>query len=274
MPSGSGAKFVAQVTGNPAAAIHEVWITYTGAAGGTWASVDLQQCIGTPLPTICGTTADSQYWMGESASVPDKYIAQAANGVGLVTLDDNLGSYYSFGAAAPSATSVAFVGSVPGSVAYGINFAITAQLKTASGGPLPGKLVTIGVGASSRSGVTDGVGNVTLSVPALAAPASYPITALFGGDAANLPSAASSSIAITKAATTLSTCRSLVLRFVDGTQRSANFWSTEPWQVAAGGQFSARPSGLQSLLWRRGGRSVLNETRVVIHRLLPAPGFH
>jgi len=115
VPSGSGAKFVAQVTGNPAAAIHEVWITYTGAAGGTWASVDLQQCIGTPLPAICGTTADSQYWMGESASVPDKYIAQAANGVGLVTLDDNLGSYYSFGAAAPSATSVAFVGSVPGS---------------------------------------------------------------------------------------------------------------------------------------------------------------
>jgi hypothetical protein len=37
----------------------------------------------------------------------------------------------------------------------------------------------------------------------LAAPASYPITASFGGDAANLPSAASSSIAITKAATTL-----------------------------------------------------------------------
>ena len=49
---------------------------------------------------MCGTTTDSQKWMGQLASPPAnlKYIVQAVNGVGLVSLDDNLGAYYSAGA--------------------------------------------------------------------------------------------------------------------------------------------------------------------------------
>jgi hypothetical protein len=89
VPNGAATTFSAQVVGDPAAAIHAVWVPYTSGAGGsgTWTSLDLQQCV-TPLPAVCGTTSDSQYWMGEvaTATLPAdaKYIVQAASGTGLV----------------------------------------------------------------------------------------------------------------------------------------------------------------------------------------------
>src|SRR5262249_54607495 len=66
VPSGSTTTLSAQVVGDPAAAIHEVWVTYTSGTGGsgTWTSVDLQQCV-SPLPTACGTTSDSQFWKAQ-----------------------------------------------------------------------------------------------------------------------------------------------------------------------------------------------------------------
>ena len=73
----------------------------SGAGGsGTWTSVNLQQCVA-PLPAACGTTTDSQFWKGQvaTATLPadTKYIVQAVSGTGLVSLDDNLGRYYSVG---------------------------------------------------------------------------------------------------------------------------------------------------------------------------------
>jgi choice-of-anchor C domain-containing protein len=221
VPSGGFVTFSAQVVGNPAAGMQGVWVTYTNGAGGTgtWTSIDLEQCV-TPLPVACGTTKDSRIWKGRAAaaSLPadTKYIVQAVNGVGLVSLDDNLGRYYSTGTAAgPAATTIAFAPSPPNpppptTAVYGDSKSFTALL-TAGGSPLANKLVTIGAGGASRTGTTNAAGLVTIQVPMLSAPgtpsapATYPVTASFAGVSAFLPSSVSapSPITVTKAPTTL-----------------------------------------------------------------------
>src|SRR6185295_15432742 len=50
VPAGGVVKFAAQVVGDPDAAMHEVWVTYTDGAG-SWTSVDLTQC--TAPSTVC-----------------------------------------------------------------------------------------------------------------------------------------------------------------------------------------------------------------------------
>src|SRR5207237_7181878 len=44
-PDAGGVLVAAQVVGDPAAAIHQVWITYTSDGVGTWTSLDLSQCV-------------------------------------------------------------------------------------------------------------------------------------------------------------------------------------------------------------------------------------
>ena len=48
-----GVAFTAQVVGDPAAAIYQVWVTYTGDGTNAWTSLDLSQCVA-PLPAVCG----------------------------------------------------------------------------------------------------------------------------------------------------------------------------------------------------------------------------
>jgi hypothetical protein len=202
-PSGAGAVFSAQVVGDPAAAIHEVWVTYTGSSNGTWTSVNLQQCVD-PLPAACGSTSDSQRWMVAVPSLPAnmKYLVQAVNGVGLVALDDNLGAYYAIASTTPLASTIALTSTVPSTVAFGASPSISAKL-TANGSPLAGKLVTMSVGGGARSGTTDSNGNVTVALPILATPGIYPLTVSFGGDGTYLPASASTSLTIVKAVTSL-----------------------------------------------------------------------
>ena len=80
----------ARVVGDPAAGIQEVWALTTDGAttSGTWAPLDLVQ-----------NPVDSTLWTGRLTGAADvtqrlDVIVQAANGVGLVSLDDNFGSYY------------------------------------------------------------------------------------------------------------------------------------------------------------------------------------
>jgi hypothetical protein len=211
--AGALTTFSAQVVGDPAAAIHEVWVTYTDGAGsaGTWTSVDLEQCV-PPLPVECGTISDSQFWKGQIATgalpLDTKYIVQAASGTGLVSLDDNLGRYYSLANAAvpPAVTTITFSLPVPTSAVYGDNLTITAVLKKGSPlVPLPGKVVTIAAGGAAQTGTTDANGSVTVQLPMLSPPGSYPLSASFGGDSAFLPSAVSavSPVTVSKATATL-----------------------------------------------------------------------
>jgi hypothetical protein len=70
----TGVTFTAQVLGDPAAAIHDVWVTYTGDSGpgGAWTSLSLTQCSvtlpATTPPAVCGTTGGLAEVDGRAAS--------------------------------------------------------------------------------------------------------------------------------------------------------------------------------------------------------------
>ncbi|MEZ4559928.1 MAG: hypothetical protein R2854_26385 [Caldilineaceae bacterium] len=97
-----GVTFSAQVTGHPAAGIQQVWVTYTSVNPadpwyGRWQSLDLAQVAG-----------DSTRWRNTLAlngvnPADVRYVVQAVNGVGLVTLRTNQGAYYVPGVAPPRA---------------------------------------------------------------------------------------------------------------------------------------------------------------------------
>ena len=104
--------FSAHVIGDPSAAIHEVWVVWTDG-GGEWVPLDLQQCTGS-VAGSCAGLDDSRVWTGRLADVAGSihYVAQAANGTGLVAFDDNRGQYYlgsTTPAPAAAATSLALV---------------------------------------------------------------------------------------------------------------------------------------------------------------------
>ena len=153
---GSEVSFEVEVLGDPSAGIQEVWITYTAESGsleGVWQSLDLQQFMG-----------DTRLWKGVLALPLDtpasdvRFVVQAVNGVGKVTLSTNWGAYYVPGTdpgARPTAeqrpTTLTLAGAAAG--AYGTEVTLTATLSDASG-PLDGKLVTFRLGSQQRSAVT------------------------------------------------------------------------------------------------------------------------
>ena len=194
--------FAAQVVGDPAAAIHQVWVTHTSDGAGAWTSLDLSQCVA-PLPVVC-TTEDSRLWKGRLPSSPLnlKYVVQAASGVGLVSLDDNRGAYYGFGGATPAATSLALV-SPPTGAAIGDTVDITAKLTYAGGVQVAGKNVMVALGGTAQFGTTGSDGSVTVKVAIVAAPANYRITASFDGDEVFLASSTSAPFVVSKAASSL-----------------------------------------------------------------------
>jgi hypothetical protein len=205
--STGGIDFTAHVVGDPAAGMQQVWITYTGDGPSRWASLDL-----TP------DAANSSLWRGTlplpSNTSPDgfRYMIQAANGVGLVTLDDNLGAYYRVVGAvtAPPVPTTLTLQAPPSSGTYGGEATVTAQLNTASG-PLAGKSVLISVGGSSRFATTDAGGTAVATVPLVSVPGQLKVTATFAGDDSNLGSSASAPFSLAKAPTSLSTLAPFVV---------------------------------------------------------------
>src|SRR5439155_8134175 len=88
---GTDVRLSAHVTGNPAAGIQQVWVTYTAQSGpfaGLWQSTNLTQ-----------NASDSTLWEGTlplngTFSEDVRYMVQAVNGVGAVALDTKLGAYH------------------------------------------------------------------------------------------------------------------------------------------------------------------------------------
>ena len=161
--------FRIRVVGNPAAGIQEVWVTYTALSGslaGQWVSLDLTQ-----------NAQDSTLWEGTlqvDGTLPEdvRYIVQAANGVGLVSMDANQGEYYIPGVVAgpTEPTELAFVPSspetqIPASGRYSTPVVLSARL-TSKGVPLADKTVSLSLGPQSRLASTDadGIATVTLSI--------------------------------------------------------------------------------------------------------------
>ncbi|MET0205286.1 MAG: C25 family cysteine peptidase, partial [Casimicrobiaceae bacterium] len=195
--------FTGRVIGDPAAAIHQVWITYTGDGTNAWAPLDLEQCVRSEsanlLPAACGAAEDSRLWMGRLASPPAnlKYFAQAVSGVGLVARDDNAGAYFALSAPTPTATAIALI-SPPQSATVGDSLNVTAKLAHAGGTALGGKMVSVSVGGAAQLGTTGSDGTVTVKMPIVAAAGSYQITAAFAGDEIFGPSSTTSPLALVK----------------------------------------------------------------------------
>ena len=83
--------FQLHVVGDPSAGIQQVWVTYTGVpTRATWESLFLTQDADR-LDALDGQLS-SGLTAAQIAAL--QFMVQAVNGVGLVTLDDNQGSYY------------------------------------------------------------------------------------------------------------------------------------------------------------------------------------
>ncbi|MDQ4038399.1 MAG: Ig-like domain-containing protein, partial [Actinomycetota bacterium] len=206
--SDGSVRFQARVVGDPSAGIQEVWVTYTGEPGsplhGEWASLNLVQDLN-----------DSTLWTGSLTPVGQdpaaiRYVVQAANGVGLVSLNDNQGFYFIPGITAGTvdpeavATTLSFGSGIPTSGSYGANLPVSAALTTDAGAPVAGQLVTFSLGGTSRTAVTDSSGVAATEVPLSVVPGSYELTAAFDGNAAHMSvSSSAGSFTVAKQPTAL-----------------------------------------------------------------------
>ncbi len=205
---GNQVNITAQVVGNPSAGMQNVWITYTVAGSGTWQSVFLIQ-----------NALDSSFWEGAlplplNGAVPEpdpgavRYLVQAVNGVGLVTMEANLGEFFTPGetflAADPDAvaTTIELLDPLPNAGVYNQPVTFSALLM-ANGAPLADQRVTFGLGTTQRQAFTDANGVATVDFPLLALPGGYDVQVTFRGTRSLLPSVTSAPFAVSKRNTVL-----------------------------------------------------------------------
>jgi Bacterial Ig-like domain (group 3) len=99
-----------------------------------------------------------------------------------------------------AATSIAYTGATSG--VYGTTATLSATL-TANGSGLAGETLNLAMdGKSCTTGPTDSTGSASCTVPVSQTPASYPITASFGGDANYTGSSTTGTFVVGKSATT------------------------------------------------------------------------
>ncbi len=199
-PGGASVTIQARVTGDPAAGIQEVWVTYTGSGplAGQWQSIDLIQ-----------SENDSTLWQaalplnGVPASEV-RFMVQAVNGVGLVSTATNYGAYYSGAGTAEGdllETAVTLL-APPASGAYSAEIAVTAVLM-ADGEPVADRYLSFRVGPQTRTVITNASGEATADLALLGLPGSTELTVAFGGDSEYEASFETVPFTITKMATLL-----------------------------------------------------------------------
>jgi CSLREA domain-containing protein len=201
----------ARVVGDPFAGIQSVWATWTIPPGlgnvGTWQSVDLVRD-GTDSTLWTGTLQ-----LGQGVDPGDvRFVVQAVNGIGRVTIDHNVGAFYRPGsipgagvppgAPPPATTALSFTTPPPASVTYGDAFNVTVRLLS-GGAAVAGKLVEIGIGPNGLPAVTGADGRATVQLQAGVKPGPYTVAASFSGDATHAPSDASAPTTIAARSTTL-----------------------------------------------------------------------
>ena len=201
---GDEVRLVAHVVGDPSAGIQGVWMTYTGERGpwhGTWSSLDLQQ-----------DPADSTRWTGTlplpSGQAPGdaRFIVQAVNGVGLVTLEDNQGREFAPGVDPASVPETGDADSVlvldaPSSAVLGEALPVSATLTGAN--PLGGRTVLFSLGGATKTAQTDADGVASTTFPIVEQPGSQQLSATFDGDPALRPAAAQRVVSVAKRPTSL-----------------------------------------------------------------------
>jgi VCBS repeat-containing protein len=198
--SGTMMNFSARVTGEPAAGVQEVWVTYTALDGpfaGTWQSLDLTR-----------SATDSTLWPGAlnlNGTLPEdvRFMVQAVNGVGLVTLMTNLGQYYSINLAPTEPTVLVLETPASTSGPYRTPASFSAVL-THNGTPLAGQRVIFSLGGQRRRAITGPDGRATVTMLLNGLPGNYDLRVSFLGTAVYQPSFAGPlTFTITKQGTTL-----------------------------------------------------------------------
>jgi hypothetical protein len=140
-----------------------------------------------------------------SVSAQDvRFIVQAVNGVGLVSLNTNLGAYFIPGVNQEPTQPTNLTLTVPPEAApYGSSATFSAVL-TSNGTPLSGQLVNFRLGPQSRQALTDAAGKVTVSLKLLGLPGSNQVKASFSGLGDFQAASATEAFSITRQATTIS----------------------------------------------------------------------
>jgi hypothetical protein len=192
------------VTGDPAAGIQEAWIVYTfdnGGLSGTWRPLELVQDRG-----------DTRLWQGTlnlngNPAAGLRFIVQAANGVGLVTMMTNQGDYYQPGidpAAAPEGQlPVTLTLELPAASGfYGSQQAFTA-IAAQGTAPIAGLPVKFNLGGQGRLAVTGNDGRASVNFFLVAQPGEYSLEAAFDGNTAYAAAAVSRAFTIEPGTTSL-----------------------------------------------------------------------
>ncbi len=203
--TGDVVKVEAMVVGDPSAGIQEVWLTRTAERGpwyGAWRSLDLTQ-----------DPADSRRWTGTlvlpagQTAEDVRFVVQAANGVGLVTLEDNQGKEFTPGvdpAAVPEAGDLGntLVLDAPSGAVLGASLPVSATL-TSTDGPVAGRFVRFSFGSATRTAQTGSDGVARSAFPVVERPGDQVLSASFDGDPTLRPSVAQRSVVVTKRPTAL-----------------------------------------------------------------------
>ena len=201
--TGSTVNVQATVTGDPSAGIQSVWIVWTGGGGASdsWKLVNLTAVEGNP------TLFTGSFPLPSGGHAADlRFIVEAVNGAGLVTIADNLGAYNrvfdaSAATTAAAATKLVLSGTPTSGAAGGV---VTASATLTAGGvPVANQTITFQVGTAQATGVTGSNGVATATVPLGTGAGGALLSASFAGDIAYQPSGDSRSLSVTKGTSTL-----------------------------------------------------------------------
>ncbi len=226
---GPDAVFEVNVVGDPSAGIQSVWVTYTDGDGsaGSWVALDLEQ-----------DPDDSRVWRGRLTGGANAFgrldvMFHAVNGVGLVTTDDNFGSYYQVTSEDGfSETALTFVGPVPAGATAGSRIALAAALETAAGNPVTDATVLFKLGTVLRSARTDSAGVAEVELPVQPVPSSepYPLVVSFNGNAVLAPSSVEAPFRVSRTGSRLTLTQGSQTVGVDGvgTGLTATLTASDP----------------------------------------------
>ncbi len=198
----SGVAFSAQVVGDPAAAIYQVWVTYTGDGTNAWTSLDLSQCVA-PLPARVRRQRRLAAVEGPAGEPARQHQVLRPGGERRRPRRAQRQFRRVFRDRqrhADGDDTRARLAAVQRDRRRQSHRHRQAHLCRRRG--LAGKIVAVGVGGAARLGTTGSDGSVTVKMPVVADPGNYQITAAFAGDEVFQPSSASTPLTINRAAAT------------------------------------------------------------------------
>ncbi len=179
---GDNITFFVNVVGAPSAGIQEVWVTYSDGllSEDSWQSVDLIQ-----------NEFDTTLWTGTltgGASIGRlDYMVQSVNGVGLVSVDDNYGTYYHLGNSGVGISNLS-LSSLLSELPYGdtltyLSADLTATDDEGNETPVADAPVLFSIGSVTRIAWTNSSGSASVHLPLnLTPPGVHRLNAYFPGN--------------------------------------------------------------------------------------------